>query len=85
MATSKNHLPPALLRLSDLMTYLSVGRTAIYALRSDDATFPAPVTVGKRAVAWKKFEVDRWIDKLELAETTPAIPTSDSTQDESGA
>ena len=56
MSNPKPTLTPALLRLRDLMTYLGIGRTAIYALRSDDPHFPTPVAVGKKAVAWKKFE-----------------------------
>ena len=30
-----------------------------------EGRFPKPVKLGKRTVAWKKSEVDAWIDNLE--------------------
>ena len=32
-----------------------------------EGTFPNPVKLGKRTVAWKKSEVDEWIDSRERA------------------
>ena len=31
----------------------------------NEGTFPKPVKLGKRTVAWKKSEIDEWIDGLE--------------------
>ncbi len=31
----------------------------------EQGTFPKPYKLGKRTVAWKKSEVDEWIDGLE--------------------
>ena len=30
----------------------------------NEGTFPKPVKLGKRTVAWKKSEIDEWIDGL---------------------
>ena len=77
-------LPPAMLRLRDLTAYIGVGRTAIYALRSDDPNFPAPVSVGKRAVAWKRVEIDKWIEKLDKADRPPAEPRPEGADKDAG-
>jgi prophage regulatory protein len=31
----------------------------------NEGSFPKPVKLGKRTVAWKKSEIDEWIDGLE--------------------
>ncbi len=31
----------------------------------DEDNFPKPVKLGKRTVAWKKSEIDEWIDSRE--------------------
>jgi prophage regulatory protein len=31
----------------------------------NEGNFPKPVNLGKRTVAWKKSEIDEWIDGLE--------------------
>ncbi len=31
----------------------------------NEGSFPKPVKLGKRTVAWKKSEIDDWIDGLE--------------------
>ena len=31
----------------------------------NEGTFPKPVKLGKRTVAWKKSEIDEWIDSRE--------------------
>lgn len=32
-----------------------------------EGTFPKPVKLGKRTVAWKKSEIDEWIDSREYS------------------
>jgi prophage regulatory protein len=44
---------PAVLRLTGL------GRSTIYRLMAEDK-FPAPVRLAKRAVAWRRADLDRW-------------------------
>ena len=50
----------ALLRLPTVMELTGLSRSAIYQ-RVKERTFPAPVSLGARAVAWPEAEVDRWI------------------------
>ena len=33
----------------------------------NEGTFPKPVKLGKRTVAWKKSEIDEWIDSREYS------------------
>ena len=33
-------------------------------------TFPAPLKLGARAVAWRESDVDEWIARLQQKETT---------------
>lgn len=40
-----------------------LSRSSIYA-GMKDGTFPRPVRVGKRAVAWLESDIERWINNL---------------------
>ena len=51
----------ALLSFNPLSTYVSMGRSRIYAL-IDDCNFPPPIKIG-RSSRWVKSEIDAWIDK----------------------
>lgn len=42
------------------------GRTAIYG-DIKKGTFPAPVKIGRRAVAWRTAEVEAWLEQLARA------------------
>ncbi|MCY4156982.1 MAG: AlpA family phage regulatory protein [Gammaproteobacteria bacterium] len=64
---SLTHIQPALLRVRDLMAYLNFGRTGIYKLVKEDPTFPRSIQLSNRAVAWKREEIDRWIDSRPLS------------------
>ncbi|AUA58889.1 dipicolinate synthase [Achromobacter spanius] len=46
-----------LLRLPEVRKRTLRSRTTIYT----DPTFPKPIKIGKRAVAWLESEVDEWI------------------------
>ena len=74
---SKQPTPIAspLLRLPDLMAYLKIGRPSVYMLRDEDPTFPQPIRVTPRTIAWKKAEIDEW-----LADRPRATPDSDAQQ-----
>lgn len=48
---------PKLLRLSSVKELTGLSRSSIYA----DATFPRPVKIGARAVAWVEDEIRDWI------------------------
>ena len=49
-----------------------LSRSTIYALM-DDGTFPRPVRIGRRAVAWKDSDLRAWQDSRETADKTNAV------------
>ena len=52
--------PARLLRLSEVEMRCSLKKSAIYAAMAAK-TFPAPVRLGNRCVAWHEHEIDAWI------------------------
>lgn len=50
----------SLLRLPAVKARVGLCRSSIYA-RVAEGTFPAPVSLGARAVAWDSRAVDAWI------------------------
>ena len=62
-----------LLRFPDLSDRVGLRHSAIYdAIRK--GTFPKPVSLGRKAVAWLESEVDAWIN-ARIAERDAATPT----------
>jgi len=51
------------LRLPAVMELVGIKRTVIYE-RIKAGTFPAPVQIGPRAVAWDESEVAKWQQSL---------------------
>jgi prophage regulatory protein len=49
-----------LLRLPQIMNRVGLRPTRIYELMGD-GSFPKPIRLGERAVAWLESEVDAWI------------------------
>lgn len=47
------------LRLPTVVQRTGLSRSSIYALVSD-GLFPAPVRIGRRAVAWRESDLDHW-------------------------
>ena len=53
-----------LIRLPEVISRVGLARSTIY-LRINDGSFPAPVKLGARSVAWLESAVDEWIsDRL---------------------
>jgi prophage regulatory protein len=53
--------PRRFLRLPEVKHQVGYGRTAIYQkIKSGD--FPAPVSLGARAVAWTSDSIESWIE-----------------------
>lgn len=50
-----------LLRLGEVMKRVPLKRSAIYQL-AKQGSFPKPVNMGSRSVAWVESEIDAWID-----------------------
>ena len=54
------HNKETLLRVKAVQDLTGLCKSSLYALVRDES-FPSPVRIGKRAVAWKSSDVDRWI------------------------
>jgi prophage regulatory protein len=52
--------PLCLLRLPDVRARVGLGRSAIYDGVAR-GTFPAPVRLGSRCVAWPEHEINAWV------------------------
>lgn len=58
------------LRRKDVETATGLAKSTIY-LRISEGSFPRPVPVGKRAVAWRESEVAAW-QQLQIAQAVTA-------------
>jgi prophage regulatory protein len=58
------------LRLPEVKAITGLGKTSIYELIRDKS-FPAPVRLGPRAVAWVRSEVRQWA--LERVHTSRSV------------
>ena len=47
------------LRLPDVKAFTGLSKTSIYA-RIREKTFPAPIRLGPRSVAWVRSEIQQW-------------------------
>jgi prophage regulatory protein len=52
-----------LLRLPAVLILTGLKKSSIYA-KAQKGTFPKPVKLSSRAVAWRSDEVHQWIDNL---------------------
>jgi prophage regulatory protein len=50
---------PPLLRLPAVLKATGLGRSTVYRMVAEHA-FPAPVRLGKRAVAWRRDDLRQW-------------------------
>jgi prophage regulatory protein len=63
---------PAFLRRKDVQFRTGLARSTIY-LYVQQGSFPKPVTLGPRAVAWLESEVSAWItERVRIARDCPA-------------
>ena len=58
-----------LLRLAEVMWRTGLPRSSLYSLMDRDL-FPANVSIGPRAVAWREEEVAEWIEYRPRASET---------------
>ena len=49
------------IRLPEVISRTGYRRTSIYE-KIAEGTFPAPIKLGPRAVAWVSEEIDKWMD-----------------------
>lgn len=50
---------PVFLRMPSVLRITGLGRSTIYRLVAEHR-FPSPVKLGRRAVAWRRSDVDLW-------------------------
>ncbi len=53
--------PRRFLRLPEVKQQVGIGRTAIYQ-RIKIGEFPAPISLGPRAVGWTSDSIENWIE-----------------------
>lgn len=46
-------------RMAGVVHMTGLGRSTIYRLMAEDK-FPSPVRLAKRAVAWRRIDLERW-------------------------
>ena len=51
--------PRMFVRLPAVLATTGLGRSTIYRLVAD-GSFPSPVKLGRRAVAWRSADIERW-------------------------
>lgn len=64
--------PRRFLRLPAVMEMVGIKRTAIYE-RTKAGTFPAPVQLGPRAVAWDEAAIAEWQNNLQTGVKTSLV------------
>ncbi|WP_088283814.1 AlpA family transcriptional regulator [Ideonella sp. A 288] len=53
--------PTVFLRLPNVIKLTGLGRSTIYRMVAAN-TFPRPVRLASRAIAWRRADLDRWSD-----------------------
>ena len=51
-----------MLRLPEVINRTGLSRSSIY-LKISKGIFPAPISLGERAVGWIEFEINDWLEK----------------------
>lgn len=60
-----------LLRLDDVLTLTSMRKSTLYA-QMREGTFPKPIAVSARKVAWRHEDVQGWLESRTQAQRAPA-------------
>ena len=58
----------ALERMNEVTKRTGLARATIYR-RMGEGTFPQPVKLGTRAIAWRSSDVDAWIESLSVIDS----------------
>ena len=66
VAFEKTATTALLLRIGTVVSITGLARSTIYRLVAD-AKFPPPVRLTKRAVGWRRIDVERWSDARQIA------------------
>lgn len=54
--------PTRLIRLPEVLSRVGLSRSTIYA-RIAEGSFPAPVRLGEKSVAWAEASISNWIEE----------------------
>lgn len=54
-----------LIRVTELATMLSVSRSTIWRWVKDNSTFPNPIKVSDKVTAWRRDEIQDWLQSRE--------------------
>lgn len=73
----------SLLRLPAVQARSALSRSTIYQ-RVLEGTFPKPVKIGPRAIAWTEESIDRWIDQCIQQATYRATPRKSGSRNKPG-
>ena len=65
-STPADAAPRLLARLPTVLKVTGLGRSTIYRWIAD-GSFPPPVRLGPRAVAWRWSDLDRWTNSRDTA------------------
>ncbi len=55
----QEHADELFIRMAVVVRLTGLGRSTIYRLMAEDK-FPSPVRLAKRAVAWRRTDLERW-------------------------
>lgn len=58
----------ALVREQELLQILSCSRSTLWRLRRN-GSFPKPIKIGNRSIAWIREDIDAWIKERQLKDT----------------
>ena len=53
-------MPMKLIKMPVVMNRVAMSRTNLF-IKVKEGTFPAPISLGARAIAWVEEEVDEWV------------------------
>jgi prophage regulatory protein len=65
--------PPALVRPRDVFKRVALSRTTVY-WRVRKGTFPQPVNLGPKRIAWREADIAAWIEAQQPAPRAPEPP-----------
>lgn len=69
-------MPTSVLRLPVVRSRTGLSRSTIYA-RVSKGTFPKPISLGPRTVAWLESEIEDWlVEQIELSRKRDKTPTA---------
>ncbi len=74
-STAETPIQPALLRRPEVQRITSLRPSTLYDLIKA-GEFPRPVRLSRQSVAWRRVDIDAWVESL--AETRPSPPTAPS-------